>query len=203
MDHCSIVCSIIRHAVAGNVSQVRDYAGLLAEKLREDGKGRLVSMIEQSASDLPSEHTVIAGQKPMVPVEVLGGFPKLPEYQGTWWPVYWTPIAGSGERITAFVVAVGGDGQWCVREAIREAALAGMLGDQAPGVRRMHKLVLASIEAHLTSGGDFIQWKSPLTGFSRGSTRPTLADNIRQIAAQGIRYEAPFAVQAFADLNQE
>lgn len=206
MDHCSIVCSIIKHAVAGNISSVRDYASLLADKLLIDGSLRQVEMVERAASGLPPSpgQSVSVGTSPIVPVEVIKGFPRLPEYEGSWWPIYWTPIMGSGERITAFIVALGKDNQCCVRQTIKDDALNGMLEPQAAaGIRNLFGMVLSGIESALAGECDFAQWEPSITGFTRGSRRYTLANNIRQIAAQGIRFEAALAEPVLANLNQE
>ena len=111
--------------------------------------------MENNITDRPCEVAAISP-------EFLSQFPKLPEYQGVWWPVYWTPIAGSGERITVFVVAVGKDGQICVRHTMRQETLEGIFGAKAAGLAKMFSLVQIHIEAFLSVPLDFSQWAPPL-----------------------------------------
>ena len=131
-------------------------------------------------------------------------FPELPKYAGDWCAVYYTPISGSGERLTAFVVARGEDGQVCLRPTIRQDVLNVAFGDQAPGVSQMLSLVKESLIAWAASLPDQeIAWRSPFLGFAMGPWRKALANNVRQIAAQGVVMEAAFADHQFADLNQD
>jgi hypothetical protein len=134
-------------------------------------------------------------------------FPALPPYQGHWYPVYWTPIAGSGERITVFVLARGENGEVCLRRAIRDDVLVAAFGNpKADSWRHMFDYVERTLPGWLDSVEDSrLDGKpvSPSTGFELGAKRKGRAHNVRQIAAQGICMEAAFADPAFADLNQE
>lgn len=129
-------------------------------------------------------------------------FPKLPTYRGQWQAVYYTPIVGSGERLTAFVVAKGEDGLVCIRPAIRRAVIEAAFGDKAAGVLRVLDLIHESLN-DWTEIPEIEQWSSPFSGFEIGPMRSGQAENIRQIAAQGIVLEAAFADPVFADLNQD
>lgn len=134
-------------------------------------------------------------------------FPALPPYQGHWYPVYWTPIAGSGERLTVFVLARGENGEVCLRRAIRDDVLIAAFGKpKVDSLRHMFDYVERTLTGWLGSIEDSrLEGKSvpPATGFELGAKRKGRAHNIRQIAAQGICMEAAFADPTFADLNQE
>ncbi len=128
-------------------------------------------------------------------------FPTLPPYRGYWRAVYYTPIRGSREKLAAFVISVGDDGQTCLRSTLREPFIDAAFLHQAAGVRAQLSFVRDTLSVWLSEPTD--DWLPPLSGFEMGPAHPTHALNIRQIAAQGIVMEAAFAEPAFADLNQD
>ena len=202
MDHCCVVGAIIKHAVTGNTAATQDYITLLVEKLRADGEERQARIIESAASGQPPDpRETIA--PPKVPPETAVLFPALPRYRGSWCPVYWTPISGSGERLTAFVIALGDDGQICIRHTIRDDALQSMCGEKAVGVRNFLAVIEQALNAQHKAGATLEDWVLPLSGFVLGRVRQSYAENVRQLAAQGIQMEASFADPAAANLNQE
>lgn len=131
--------------------------------------------------------------------------PGLPSYRGVWYPVYWTPIPGSGERITVLVVAEGEDGQVCVRPTIGDAVLEVAFGKpKANALRQLFDYVGKTLPDWLAS------WENcpgqavcavPATGFTLGPAHSNYADNLRQLAAQGTCLEAAFADVEYADLE--
>lgn len=130
-----------------------------------------------------------------------GSFPTLPPYRGYWRAVYYTPIRGSREKLTAFVISVGDDGQTCLRSTLREPFIDAAFLHQAAGVRALLSFIRDTLSLWLSQPTD--AWQSPISGFEMGPAHPTQAFHIRQIAAQGIVREAAFAEPAFADLNQD
>lgn len=120
-------------------------------------------------------------------------FPALPAYGGTWQPLYWTPVPGSEERFTAFVVAIGEDGAYCVRRTIREAVLRPLFNDAAGAIRESFAQIEASLFEALERAGSLTDWVAPLTGYEFGEARPARAENISQLAAQGVRMTASLA----------
>ena len=133
--------------------------------------------------------------------------PPLPTYKGRWCPVYWTPIVGASEQLTAFIASRGEDGQTCLRQTIRDEILVAVFGEQrANGLRSMLSFVEDSLACWLSTDqslGEESAWLPPLSGFRAGAWRESCAENVRQLAAQGICSEAAFANSAFADLNQD
>ncbi len=123
--------------------------------------------------------------------------PALPTYHGTWYPVYWTPIPGSGERITVLIVAKGDDGQVCMRSTISEAVLEVAFGvPKAAALRQMFdylEKMLPDWLASWESGGSQAAGAVPITGFTLGPGRSSYADDLQQLAAQGICLDAAFA----------
>lgn len=200
MDHTSFVASILKHGIAGDVDSMRRYAKELAERLKKDGEERQAAIIERAASGrLPAP-----GERISTP-ESPAGFPALPSYAGCWCPVYWTPMMGSGEHLAAWIVARGDDGQACLRRTIRSEVLLTAFGqEKADGLLSMFAFVEDSLNHWLTKANpytDQCEWESPLSGFRLGAWRMSLADNIQQLAAQGVHLEAAFADPALAELN--
>jgi len=132
--------------------------------------------------------------------------PGLPSYRGVWYPVYWTPIPGSGERITVLIIAKGEDGQVYMRPTIGDAVLEVAFGKpKAAALRQMLDYVEKTLPDWLAS------WENapghavcavPVTGFTLGPAHSSYADNVRQLAAQGTCLEAAFADVEYADFEQ-
>ena len=123
--------------------------------------------------------------------------PALPPYHGVWRPVYWTPIPGSGERITVLIVAIGDDNQVCMRSTISEAVLEVAFGvPKAAALRQMFdylEKMLPDWLASWESGGSQTAGAVPITGFTLGPGRSSYADDLHQLAAQGVCLDAAFA----------
>ena len=191
MDHTSFVASIIKHGLSGDIAGIRNYANALVERLQKDGEDRQAAIIDRAASGaLPAPEKMIS------PPEIIG-FPKLPEYKGCWSPVYWTPIMGSGERLTVFLVARGDDGQTSIIRTIRDEVLVVSFGEQAAeGLRKLFALIEKDLTAWLLIANpytDQCNWTAPITGFLFGGWRKSQSDNVDQLAAQAICMEAAFA----------
>lgn len=134
-------------------------------------------------------------------------FPPLPKYKGFWFPIYWTPIPGSGERLTAMIFARGEDGQVCMRRTIRDDVLDAAFGiEKARSLRQLFDYVENTLPAWMGAkerNPAMADSDTPATGFYLGPARDGAADNIRQLAAQGVCLNAAFADPRFADLNQK
>ena len=200
MDHASFIASILKHGLAGDIDGMRRYAAELVNHLKADGEDRQAAIIERAASGrLPApDERICAPESPT-------GFPALPTYAGCWCPVYWAPMIGSGERLAAWIIARGDDGQTCLRRTIRNEVLSTAFGqEKADGLLSMFAFVEESLKCWLSNASpytDQCEWESPLTGFRLGAWRMSLADNICQLAAQGVHLETAFADPTLAELN--
>ena len=200
MDHASFVASIIKHGLAGDIDGIRRYADELVACLKKDGEDRPAAMIERAASGrIPAPNERISFP------EARMGFPALPPYSGCWCPVYWTPVMGSGERLAAWIVARGDDGQTCLRRTIKDEMLSTAFGQKkTEGLLNIFAMVEENLSQWLVDANPYTAqcgWKSPLSGFRLGPWRASQANNIRQLAAQGVRLEAAFADPTLAELN--
>ncbi len=105
-------------------------------------------------------------------------FPALPAFQANWAPIYLEPIAGSGERITVAITAIGSDGEFRVHPTLREDALRCFLGDHASSLLSICHLCTQNLERYLGERLPLNEWKPPLGGFSLGEMQKTNAPDI-------------------------
>ena len=153
---------------------------------------RLPQALEGDGDAVRTERTVGTERRTDTPV-----LPDLPSYRGAWYPVYWTPIPGSGERITVLILAKGEDGQVCVRSTIGDAILEVAFGKpKAVALRQMfdyvEKMLPDWLDAYENRAGT-ASGAVPVTGFTLGVAHSSCADNVQQLAAQGICLDAAFA----------
>lgn len=113
-------------------------------------------------------------------------FPQLPTYQARWAPIYWEPIMGSGERLTAIIGATGDDGATNVIQSIRSDTLPCMYGAQARNVQGLLDLVLKSFQNHLATYRQFSGWKPPLGGFYLGPIYEARSNTLQGVFRQAM-----------------
>lgn len=111
-------------------------------------------------------------------------FPDEPSYGGIATPIYWEPIMGSGEKISAIVAVQGVDGQIEVVPAIKPSVLAIMFPGQKRNALNMLSWVSSSLKRHLLSGLSLENWKCPVTGFVAGRPLNSLGEDISDIVSQ-------------------
>lgn len=119
-------------------------------------------------------------------------FPDTPEIMGTWWPIYWTPLAGSGERLTAFVVARENVGPVYVHRTFSPELLITLFPSHAASLETWFQQIQQSIEAHLLTRSKLESWESPISCFQAGSRRSSTARTARAIAKEGGKMESSF-----------
>ncbi len=69
MDHLSEVLKILDGALQHNVRKAADYAGLLADKLDEDGQGKQASMIRQRLARVPRQTLAPTAAENLLPID--------------------------------------------------------------------------------------------------------------------------------------
>ncbi len=114
--------------------------------------------------------------------------------KAVWWPVYFEPMPGSGERLTALVAAVDSSGRHQVRVTLRDSVLRALYGGKAEGVIQIVRIAADSLSRHLESSSDARQWLSPLTGFFVGEQDHARSDGLDGVIRQATRMCASFGV---------
>lgn len=108
-------------------------------------------------------------------------------YSGQWAPIYYEPVALSGERLTIGIAALGADNQVLVHPALRSDILHCLYGEQAERIAEMIRWVCASVQQHLTACQTFDGWQPPLQGGFMAPARPARSQDINGIIRQGIQ----------------
>lgn len=125
-------------------------------------------------------------------------FPALPSrrYQGA--PVYFEPMMGSGEWLTALVAIVGAEGAR-VTPAVRPTAIRAMYGAKSIQFSGHVSLIQESLLDHLERVGEFAGWCPPLFGARLGEARTLLADDDESALRQLIVLHASLSAVDEAD----
>jgi hypothetical protein len=138
-------------------------------------------------------------------------FPRLPTYAAEVTPVYWEPVMGSGERLTALIAAIGKDGKVSVITTISPSTLKILYESQSGSALHILSWVAESLKVHLTNSGSISGWKPPLSGISFEEKADLLGDDIGDILHQAkMLYSSLYTSErsdaeeeAFMSLNNE
>ncbi|MBH2008218.1 MAG: hypothetical protein I8H71_00825 [Xanthomonadaceae bacterium] len=99
-----------------------------------------------------------------------------------WRPVYWEPVAGSGERLMAGVVGIHGD-NWQARRVLRDDVLESLYGERASGAMKLIDEALSTALV-VAKGAGLEALRSPVMGLSPGALRRTAAANFSEVLKQ-------------------
>jgi hypothetical protein len=99
-----------------------------------------------------------------------------------WRPVFWEPVAGTGERLMAGVVGQHGD-DWHARRTIRDDVLESLYGASSDGTKKLIEEALQTALFIVKRSG-LESLKNPILGLSPGTLRRTSAVNFSEVARQ-------------------
>lgn len=80
-----------------------------------------------------------------------------------WRPLYWEPVAGTGERLMVGLV-YRYDNQWKASRILRDDVLANLYGNAAGGTRKLIDFGLSLFHAAAQAGNSLEPWGSPWPG---------------------------------------
>ncbi|MEW6563295.1 MAG: hypothetical protein AB1400_08720 [Pseudomonadota bacterium] len=123
---------------------------------------------------------------------MLSAFPKLPSLEVKWMPIYWEPILGSGEMITALIVAVSGDG-WKVVPTIQYGISSCLFGGDSARVLGPIELVSQSLTRHLKINRTLDAWLPPVSGFKLSHARTIRVPNFETAIELAMRESSLFS----------
>ncbi|ELY4520496.1 hypothetical protein SMZ75_003291 [Cronobacter muytjensii] len=126
----------------------------------------------------------------------LSFFPDKPTYDGKWWTISFEPIIGSGEKISAIIVAKGSDGNFEVIQSIRDEVLDAIYGTKSDAIKGMITWVRNSLTSHLKSNACLDDWNSPILGFDISKNSNALDDSLLGILRQAVRLTASLGTLA-------
>lgn len=113
-------------------------------------------------------------------------FPDIPSYRAQATHIYWEPIAGSGERITAAVALSDSFSEVRVVSLISQDILSLLYRGQGVNASSLIGLMTDSLKAFLKTGRDMSEWQPPVSGFMAAPLREyagfSASDVIDQVA---------------------
>lgn len=113
-------------------------------------------------------------------------FPALPAFAAQATHVYWEPVRGSGERITAAVAMRDGAGDVRVISLLSPEVLSVLYRGQGSNAASLLAMVTDSLKTHLRKNETLDGWDVPVTGFFyeplRGFSGHSTEDILDQVA---------------------
>lgn len=93
-------------------------------------------------------------------------FPALPAFAAQATHVYWEPVSGSGERITAAVALRDGSGEVRVISLLSPEVLSVLYRGQGANAASLLAMVTDSLKSHLRKTCNLADWIPPVSGFT-------------------------------------
>jgi hypothetical protein len=134
--------------------------------------------------------------------DLKGRFPPLPATKGTVAPIYYEPVALSGERYTVCVAAVMGE-QVKVIQTIDKDTLICMFGNNAQSVQYFISEASQGISSWLSAEKSFQNYTSLVGNMYLGPAKTLNADNIDDILKIAIRNTASLASLNFIESEDD
>ena len=117
-------------------------------------------------------------------------FPALPTNRVQWLPIYLEPIIGSGERITACVVAIAENGDFIVEKSISRRVAKCVLSKHGVALDKLASECAHSLLSFLGSGKPITEWKPNFEGVFVGANKLILSPSLHKAAQAGLRASA-------------
>ena len=121
---------------------------------------------------------------------LISQFPEVPQSRAEWAPVYIEPMLGSGERITALIVARMDNGSSLVELSLRAKVLTCMYGDQGAKILGVAKFLKDSLDEHLAIGRQLSEWIPPAANCYVGVIRIALGGQLEDVVRRAARLTA-------------
>ncbi len=111
-------------------------------------------------------------------------FPALPAYVAQAAHIFWEPISGSGERITAAVALVDEAGEPRVVSLLNPEILSVLYRGQGQNAASLIALITESLKAHLRKAAEIAGWQPPVSGFFAQPMREYIGNSAEDILDQ-------------------
>lgn len=125
-------------------------------------------------------------------------FPDFPAYTAKASHIYWEPVSGSGERITAAVALADESGAARVINLLSPEILSVLYRGQGGNAASLLGLLSDSLKSHLKKMGDLEGWTPPVTGFFAqpmqeydGQTAEDILDQVAGLHSSLYKARAP------------
>lgn len=135
----------------------------------------------------------------------LGQFPSTDHLvRGSWAPLYFEPIPGSGERLTIAIVVVGQAGAEVV-VANRISALGCLFPNDVERLEFFVRTAVEAIEADVNLRGmeALTRPRSPMSGIYLGEPRESLGESIKDIATSWLKKSSSLMSNEQQDIQEQ
>ncbi|WP_392565832.1 hypothetical protein RHO15_09730 [Utexia brackfieldae] len=136
-------------------------------------------------------------------IELLKLIPTPPTYKAVWAPIYFEPIAGSGEKFTIAVAAIAESGEYKVKQSIRQHVVKAMYGNKSDQFTSLIDLIISSLSAHLDKTKQFNNWIAPIQGVSLGNIKNTASTDMLGVLRQAVMLTASLSSLDFYSNDDE
>lgn len=111
-------------------------------------------------------------------------FPALPAFAAQASHIFWEPVSGSGERITAAVALRDGAGEARVISLLSPEILSLLYRGQGANAAGLLAMVTDSLKSHLRRTSNLSDWIPPVSGFSAQPLREFIGHSAEDVLDQ-------------------
>jgi hypothetical protein len=111
-------------------------------------------------------------------------FPPLPAFAAQASHIFWEPVIGSGERITAAVALRDGAGEVRVINLLSPEVLSLLYRGQGVNASGLLGMMADSLKRHLRKTSDLSDWRAPISGFTAQPMRDFVGHSAEDILDQ-------------------
>lgn len=111
-------------------------------------------------------------------------FPSLPAFAAQASHIFWEPVIGSGERITAAVALRDGAGEVRVINLLSPEVLSLLYRGQGVNASGLLGMMADSLKRHLRKTSDLSDWRAPISGFTAQPMRDFVGHSAEDILDQ-------------------
>lgn len=129
--------------------------------------------------------------------------PEFPNYRAIWAPIYFEPIMGSGERLTVAIVAIAENGEFKIKQSIRQHVVKAMYGNKSDQFNSLIELIIYNLTSHLNNLRKLSDWHAPMQGVTLGKIKQTSSTDMIGVLRQAVMLTASLSSLDFYSNDDE